>query len=133
MIYGATTLTCPQTLEAVQKGDTVWVFPGAGGYRQSNVIRVTRHQIVLEGDNHYHRSTGRIKIEGYEWGHRAFIAVGDEAEKHKKERKIEVLRSSVAKKLGIHKVDLNQDAVTAKRAACDRAESALRELGEWKE
>jgi hypothetical protein len=123
----------PQTLEAAKKGDIVWVFPGAGGYRQSKVKRVTKHQIVLEGDDHYHRSTGTIKTDGYGWRRRTVIAVGAEATKLKTERHAEKLRYQAAHELGIHKDDLNQDTVTAKRAACDRAEHVLRELGEWRE
>jgi hypothetical protein len=133
MIDGATTLAKPQTLDAVKKGDTVWVFPGVGGYCQSKVIRVTKHQIVLEGDDHYHRSTGMIETDGYGWGRRTVIAVGAEATTLKAERHAEKLRYRAAHELGIHNDDLNQDTVTAKRAACDRAESTLRELGEWKD
>lgn len=123
----------PETLADVKKGDTVTVFPGAGGFRPSTVKRVTKWQIILEGDDHYNRTDGLIKSDGYQWSRSAQIAVGAKAVGLKAKRRMEKIRIEAAHGLGVPVEQLNQATVIVHRAACDRAEAALRELGEWSE
>lgn len=123
----------PTTLADVQKGDLVWVIPRIGESRQSRVDRVTKHQTILDGGDHYERHRGFALFDGLRVGYSSRIAVGPEAEKLKAEQHAERLRTTTAHDLGAPLHRLNQETITAKRAACCRAEAALRELGEWNE
>lgn len=122
----------PETLADVKAGDEVVVFPSFGGYRSAKVKRVTKWQIILNGGDHYSRHDGYSKDRVSAWTRsRAFIAIGEAAKDAKKERTQHRLRSEAAHELGVPVERFNQEVVITKRAACDKAEAALRELGEW--
>lgn len=129
----------PETLADVRAGDEVILFPNRNdaGFRAVTVDRVTiTHYIV--GERRFWRTNGKHGDRiGEEVGGRPYrsdvIMVGAEADARiagaLREKRAWSLRNGWHEATKQHGV--NQEAVARVRAACDRAEAALRELGEW--
>jgi hypothetical protein len=119
----------PQTLAEVAKGDTVTLFLFGFSPHQETVRQVTTHLIILSDKTKYDRRYGSSKVPGT----RSYIRVGKEASDRIREIGFQQLKTQVAATMNVPASHLNQETVTTHRAACDRAEAALRELGEWKD
>ena len=122
----------PETLAEVKAGDEVWWF--GSRYeppRLVAVIRVTPTQIIVD-EQRYHRANGlQVGHDGF--GVCPHIEVGTKTTE--RVAVLEATHRGLWARIGLGKaadrIALSQERVTAMRAACDRAEAALRELGEW--
>lgn len=118
----------PETLAEVKAGDEVWVFISQEPGQLLTVQRLTPKRFVLADGGTFSRD------DGYEVGTgRRFIQFGDRAMEQRRWRDRLALFNK-AELYPIHargKDHVTQEQVGDYRAACDRAEAVLRELGEW--
>jgi hypothetical protein len=127
-------MTAPATLAEVKAGVEVIIFPRRDSQRpyRVSVIHATPTQIVT-GSVKYRRRDGGQVGERDSWERQARIRVGPEAEAELSRLKTHYRKRWASEDLESagRRLALNQKTVIAMRAACDAAEAALRELGEW--
>jgi hypothetical protein len=129
----------PQTLAEVVKGDTVIEFCAnrwsAHTFKRLIVERATKTRVTLSNGRSYTRNSKYSYKDGKEGGQRYSnyrIDVGPEAETKIIELTHELKKESGGREwLAVKPKNFKKGSVADIRAACDRAEAALRELGEW--
>ena len=129
-----------QTLAETVVGDIVTVVRyGAFGhdfYRRVTIEKVTATQIVTPDGRFLRKNAGRRRAGEHVGDSSARAFIGDAAEKavaeidakHRRQKSRATFIETVRRN-----ADFTQANVWALRAACDAAEAALRDFGEWME
>ena len=120
----------PQTLEDVQVGDRVVIDTGRFGVKDCSILtvdRITSSLIIAEGDIRFRRKDGYRTPRG-DW-YTPKLVFGDEAEWLVRRCSRNRVMSSFI--VACSEAKGSPKGIRTVRAACDAAEAALRELGEW--
>ncbi len=140
MTAAETDLPEPQTIADVKVGDTVMVFEFGRWHRtysMDTVERLTATQIILPGDRRFYRADkGWRQRAGYCVGKMDLrIIVGADAIERRRQIEDEKARTQHSNEwyADTGRRVFDRDTVLKVRAACDRAEAALRQLGEWRD
>ena len=129
-----------QTLADAKVGDTVMVFEFGhwqSSYRMETVKRLTATQIVLAGDYRFYRADKGWNQKAGDCVNKKKLRIIVGTEAIEKRRRIEDektrRRCSNEWSADTRHCAFDRDTVLKVRAACDRAEAALRQLGEWRD
>ena len=122
-----------QTLADAKVGDTVTVLIWNGwnhSYRFDKIERLTPTQLVLLNNKRF-----RVKDGNCIGTDRERIIVGTEAIEKRRQLEDEKTKRRCSNEWSAdtRHCAFDRDTVLKVRAACDRAEAALRQLGEWRD
>lgn len=124
----------PETLADVKVGDEVTIFI-RDTYEPRIVKRVTKTLVVLEDDSKFIRSSRfphEVGTRRANYRSSWHIDVGQSAAERVKKIDGDHARMVASNEwFRAARLGFSADGVRDVRAACDRAEAALRELGEW--